>query len=98
MAGSCGIGPASAINTFAPSTCRPVGTMFAYCATSLTSPARSANSSRLWCPSVTRNPSPYGTNAYCTPLGTKKSASGGFSIDQLAVSAMSVVSSTSSTR
>ena len=55
-AGSWGTGPASAMYTLLPLSSSPVGTMLPNAISWLTSPSRVTRYTRLWCPSVTRNP------------------------------------------
>ena len=56
FSGRWGTGPASAMYTVLPRTASPVGTMLSNAINSVTSPSRVTRSTRLWCPSVTRNP------------------------------------------
>ena len=98
--GRWGTGPARATRTASSRRSSPVGTTLPSCSTERTSPSRPTCSTRLACPSVTRKPSPYASIAYGTPVGTKKSKSGGggFSDVHAPMSATTSQVSSSSTR
>ena len=73
-----------------PETASPVGTTLPNAINSVISPSRVTRSTRLWCPSVTRNPPRKGSIAYWKPVGTKKSVAGGLAIDHAPMSATMV--------
>ena len=56
VSGRWGTGPASAMEMVLPRTSSPVGTMLANARSTLIWPSRATRSTRLWWPSLTRNP------------------------------------------
>src|SRR4029453_15944814 len=86
FSGRWGVGPASALYTVLPRMWRPVGTMLPKAITSVIAPSRVTLNTRLWWPSVTRNPLRYFSIAYWTPDGTSNAVAGGWAVDHAPIS------------